>query len=263
MKKKLLTLALTATMAISTVISAFAADTISGGWWSAWTPGYEVKDSVEFDIEVKGGAENWNNVSAVFVNKATTGTKAPADEVGADYKEYAVVRADNWGWGGGDNLSVDGKAIEYTSDIQDAGNDGDTWDDFKAIMKDAHIDATVTKTATGIELKYAVTGANGQSFNYTAKTDVDTSAGLYVFFACDTSEVTVALADGAKEEATTDDEKKTEAKDDEKTTTKAPVTTKAPAEDKEDGMNPVVIVVIVVVAVVVVAGIVVATKKKN
>lgn len=259
MRKKLLTLAMAATMAVSTVISAFAdANTITGGWWTAWTPGYEVKDTLEFDIDVKGGSENWNNVSAVFVNGKTTGTAAPADEVGATYKEYAVVRADSWGWGGGDNKSLDGNDIVYTSDIVDTNANGDTWDEFKAIMADAHIDATVTKTATGVELVYEVKGANGESFKYTATTDVDTSEGLYVFFACDTSEVTVALAEDKKDDAADKKDDTADKKDD---STKA-TTTKAATED-EEGMNPVVIVVIVVVAVVVVGGIVVVTKKKN
>lgn len=190
MKKKFLTMAMAAVMVMGSAVNAMAATTISGAWWTAWTEGYEVKDSVEFDIEVKGGEANWNNVSAVFVNGQTTGTAAPADEV-EGYKEYAVIRADSWGWGGGDNLSVDGNAITYESTLTDANGDGNVWDEFLAIMADAHIDATVTKTATGIELVYAVTGANGASFDYTAKTDVDTSAGLYVFFVCDNSEVTV------------------------------------------------------------------------
>ena len=196
MRKKLLTMAMAAVMAMGSVVNVMAATTITGAWWTAWTEGYEVKDSVEFDIEVKGGEANWNNVSAVFVNGQTTGTVAPADEV-EGYKEYAVIRADSWGWGGGDNMSVDGNAITYESTLTDANADGNVWDEFLAIMADAHIDATITKTATGIELVYAVTGANGGSFNYTARTDVDTSAGLYVFFVCDNSEVTVAKVEGA------------------------------------------------------------------
>ncbi len=190
--KKFFAVAMATVMTLAMSVSAFAADTISGGWWTAWTPGYEVKDTVEFDIEVKGGAENWNNISAVFVNVATDGKTAPSADNFEGYKEYAVVRADSWGWGGGDNLSCDGKAIEYTSTLEDANASGDAWDEFKAVMADAHIDATVTKTATGFELKYDVKGANGTSYTYTAKTEADTSAGLYVFFVCDTSEVTVA-----------------------------------------------------------------------
>lgn len=196
MRKKLLTMAMAAVMAVGSVVNVMAATTITGAWWTAWTEGYEVKDSVEFDIEVKGGEANWNNVSAVFANGQTTGTVAPADEV-EGYKEYAVIRADSWGWGGGDNMSVDGNAITYESTLTDTNADGNVWDEFLAIMADAHIDATITKTATGIELVYAVTGANGGSFNYTARTDVDTSAGLYVFFVCDNSEVTVAKVEGA------------------------------------------------------------------
>jgi len=196
MRKKFLTMALAAVMVVGSTVNTMAATTISGAWWTAWTEGYEVKDSVEFDIDVKGGTSNWNNVSAVFANGQTTGTDAPAGEV-EGYKEYAVIRADSWGWGGGDNMSVDGNAITYETTLVDANADGEIWDEFLAIMADAHIDATITKTATGIELVYNVAGANGGSFTYTAKTDVDTSAGLYVFFVCDNSEVTVAKVDAS------------------------------------------------------------------
>ncbi|MBP3339237.1 MAG: hypothetical protein J6L69_07525 [Lachnospiraceae bacterium] len=216
MKKKLLTVALAATMVISSALSAFAADTITGAWWTAWTPGYEVTDTVEFDIDVKGGSANYQNLSAVFVNVATDGATTPSADNFEGYKEYAVVRADSWGWGGGDNKSVDGNAITYTTtwDSEDVfstenvnGDDKgaiDKWDDLVAVMKDAHIDAKISKTATGISLEYVVTGANGHGFTYTATTDVDTSAGLYVFFACDTSDVTVAKVEASADNNATD-----------------------------------------------------------
>ena len=243
MKKKLLTAALAATMVVGSTLSAMAAPVeISGGFWTAWTPGYEVKDgsTVEFDIDVKTTASaNWNGVVAVFVNKATTGTVAPKDEVGADYKEYAVIRTDSWGWGGGDNLSIDKKAIEYSTkhDTEDVfsttnvngDNEGviDKWDDFVSILKDAHIDAKVSKSGEDLTLNYVVTGKNGHGFTYEAKTKADTSAGCYVFFVCDNAEVTVTQVTGSN------------AGSSETTTTKAPAetTTEAPTSSikTEDG----------------------------
>ena len=200
MKKKFLTLALTASMVLGSAFSAFAT-TISGAWWTAWTEGYEIADgaTVEFDIDVKGGDLVWNNVAAVFVNSKTTGTQAPADEVGADYKEYAVIRGDNWGWGGGDNKSLSGGDITYEGGVADLGDA-----DFIATMKDCHIDATITRSGNDITMVYNGTGANGMTFTRTAKFSEDMSAGSYVFFVSDNAEVTVTKVEsGAPAEDTT------------------------------------------------------------
>ena len=69
MKKKFFAVALATTMTVSTVMTA-SAETISGAWWTSWSQGYEVADgeTVEFDMELKGGDAVWNNVAAVFVN---------------------------------------------------------------------------------------------------------------------------------------------------------------------------------------------------
>ena len=67
MKKKFFAVALATTMTVSTVMTA-SAETISGAWWTSWSQGYEVADgeTVEFDMELKGGDAVWNNVAAVF-----------------------------------------------------------------------------------------------------------------------------------------------------------------------------------------------------
>ena len=184
MKKKFFAVALATTMAVSTVMTA-SAETISGAWWTSWSQGYEVADgeTVEFDMELKGGDAVWNNVAAVFVNGKTTGTTAPADEV-AGYKEYAVVRGDNWGWGGGDNKTVDGNDISYQGGIADLGDA-----DFIATMKDAHLEVSVTREGNDIEYTYTAIGANGIETTRTVNFTSDLSEGCYVFFVSDGSTV--------------------------------------------------------------------------
>ncbi len=162
---------------------------LSGGWWTSWTPAYEISCKHEFDIDVKGGAEKWNNFSIVFINVETSGNVAPHTEI-QGYKEYALIRTDSWGWGGGDNKSLDGNPIVYNSTLTDINESGSTDDEFIATMADAHVDAVVQRTANGVKITYNVTGANGVTFTYTAETEVATE-DLYVFFACDGSEVTV------------------------------------------------------------------------
>lgn len=231
MKKKFFAVALATTMAVSTVMTA-SAETISGAWWTSWSQGYEVADgeTVEFDMELKGGDAVWNNVAAVFVNGKTTGTTAPADEV-AGYKEYAVVRGDNWGWGGGDNKTVDGNDISYQGGIADLGDA-----DFIATMKDAHLEVSVTREGNDIEYTYTAIGANGIETTRTVNFTSDLSEGCYVFFVSDGSTVDISLVEEDPSEDPTDDTKKddtTEAttKKEESTTAATSVKTEATATD--------------------------------
>ena len=228
MKKKFFAVALATTMTVSTVMTA-SAETISGAWWTSWSQGYEVADgeTVEFDMEIKGGNAPWNNVAAVFVNGKTTGTTAPADEV-AGYKEYAVVRGDNWGWGGGDNKTVDGNDISYQGGIADLGEA-----DFIATMKDAHLEVSVTREGNDIEYTYTAIGANGIETTRTVNFTSDLSEGCYVFFVSDGSTVDISLVEEDSSEDSTDDTKKddttkeTTTKKEESTTKKEESTTAA------------------------------------
>ena len=153
-------------------------------------------------MELKGGDAVWNNVAAVFVNGKTTGTTAPADEV-AGYKEYAVVRGDNWGWGGGDNKTVDGNDISYQGGIADLGDA-----DFIATMKDAHLEVSVTREGNDIEYTYTAIGANGIETTRTVNFTSDLSEGCYVFFVSDGSTVDISLVEEDPSEDPTDDTKK-------------------------------------------------------
>lgn len=288
MKRKLLAVMSTAVMSISMMFTALAdTNEISNeAWWDAWTPAYEIKDgaSIEFDIDVKGGAEVWSNVNAVFANVPTDGKTEPSADNYEGYQEYYVARGDNYGWGDA-SVTYDGGMASLD------GNDA-----FIAMMADAHLDITITKTGDTIVYKYDATGANGTTATRTATITADTSAGLYVFFTGDTgvsmkvstsetpalsgagsSNNTAAEKDTtvgettAKEEKTTAEnkkentEEKTTTKKDNtvKSTTKTQTSAKTDATENSGQTNPIVIVVIAVVAVVVVAGIIVATKKKD
>ena len=233
MKKKFFAVAMATTMALSTAMSASAA-TVEGAWWAQWTEGYELADgaTLEFDVTVKGGDAVWNNVAAVFANAKTTGTKAPADEVGSSYKEYAVVRGDNWGWGGGDNKTVDGNDISYQGGIADLGEA-----DFIATMKDAHLEVSITREGNDIEYTYTAIGANGIETTRTVNFTSDLSEGCYVFFVSDGSTVDISLVEEDSSEDSTDDTKKddttkeTTTKKEESTTAATSVKTEATATD--------------------------------
>ena len=276
MKKKFFAVALATTMAVSTVMTA-SAETISGAWWTSWSQGYEVADgeTVEFDMELKGGDAVWNNVAAVFVNGKTTGTTAPADEV-AGYKEYAVVRGDNWGWGGGDNKSVDGSDITYEGGIADEALGGDAG--FVAMMKDAKLAVTITRSGNDVTYTYKATGANGSATTRTAKFSANMGNGCYVFFVPDTSTVTVdkkaaadagttAAADTKKDNNATTAAAPADKKDNAATTAAAAdkkdntATTKAATKTSPKTGDVAPIAALGAVAVVACAGVVVSRKK--
>jgi hypothetical protein len=114
------------------------------------------------------------------------------------YKEYAVILPDFHGWGGGDEKTLSGCDITYTSDLQDKNESGSKLDEVIDSMKNAHIDATFTKDGDTVSLNYVITSTTGESYNYTASfTGEDTSEGLYVFFVQDNSDVTVTLKQDA------------------------------------------------------------------
>ena len=201
MKKKFFAVALATTMALSTALTANAAS-ISGGWWTAWTEGYELKDSLEFDIDVKGGDAVWNSFAAVFTNSKITGSKVPAEEVGESYKEYAVIRGDNCGWGNGEafsNKALGGGDITYEGGNVEIGDE-----EFIAIMKDCHVDVTITKNNNDVTMVYDINGANGKNVKRTAKFTSDMSDGVYVFFSPDGAEITVTPVDNPTPNPTPD-----------------------------------------------------------
>lgn len=158
---------------------------VTGGWWQAWTKGYELKDNSiqKFTLDVKGGNEVWNNFAAVFVNGETDGVRAPADCV-AEYKEYGVIRGDNHAWG---------SEVEPIADKVkwDMGSDNA---DLIAVMKNATVDVIVRRT--GDKIVYTYKAKNGDlTYDRVATFTHAVEVPTYVFFACDTSTVKVTKGD--------------------------------------------------------------------
>lgn len=110
MRKKLLTLALSATMIIANVVTSFAATKdldCTGGWWTAHSEGYEVDaDGLTVTFHAKSVdtiTGNWNGPSLVFygADEKFTGEWTPNADTGVminntavGYTEYVVVRTD-------------------------------------------------------------------------------------------------------------------------------------------------------------------------
>ena len=122
----------------------------STGWWTAHSETVKVAEGESKKVtfyNFTNGVENWFNFLVVLQNVADA--HGAADN--ADYKEYAVVRADNWGWGAG----YDGIATP-TSNWN--------WDTFKSDMNGAKVDLTVTNNGDTADIIANVTTEKGKSY---------------------------------------------------------------------------------------------------
>ena len=86
------------------------------------------------------GANNWNNFCVVLTRE--------------DDSEYAVVRADNFGWG----ASYEGNANLVTE-----GTQGD-WATWLAAMDDAMVTVSVTNNGGSADINIVMEGNNGQTY---------------------------------------------------------------------------------------------------
>lgn len=211
MKKKFLAIALAAAMAL-TVAPAMPANTtvaeaaetkvinidktignedLTSGFWTAFSDLYKIEDggSYTFNFDVYGGAEAWNNFFMAFTNENALNV---LNETSANYKEFAVVRADSWGWGGGDNLALNGTPITYSNTLVDTT---ENWvSALIEIMKKATVSLNVTRTGDDIAIVADVKGKEDETkaftykANFTAGYEDGTSAtDIYMAIGVDTS----------------------------------------------------------------------------
>ncbi len=124
----------------------------SQGWWTTHSEPVKVEAGESVNVKFRNytsGAANWNNYLVVLQNVA----KVHSAEGDANYKEYAVVRADNYGWGAG----YDG--IVTTETNQDAD-----WTTWLADMNGAFVDLTITNNGTTADIVANVTAPNGNTY---------------------------------------------------------------------------------------------------
>ncbi len=145
---------------------------LAGGFWMDWTDAYELKDGDSKTVEMTNfgsGANNWENYVLAFTNTQTKGHSAPADQ-SADYAEYAVLRADAYGWG----------------DASYAAEFSTSWDDWAAwlkMMKNAKVKMVIKRDGGTITVDTTFTGADGTEYTESAKvTSTLTAADPCYFF---------------------------------------------------------------------------------
>lgn len=149
---------------VTTTGTVVGATDCSTGFWTEFSEVTEVPSgesvTVNF-VNYTSGLENWHNFVVVLQNVAD----AHSADDNADYKEYGVMRADNFGWGGG----YDG--------IATAECDWN-WDTFKADMDGANVELTITNNGDTADVKAVVTTAGGTVYNQ-SYTGVAVDGDLY------------------------------------------------------------------------------------
>ena len=159
--------AFTETVVVPTPLVLGAEDN-SSGWWSAHTDNIKVEPKetkvVNF-TNYSSGANNWNNF-VIVLNKA-------------NLAEYAVVRADNFGWGAG----YDGNANLKTS-----GGQAD-WGAWLAAMNGAKCTVQIANNGDGTaDVKAVMHGTDGVDYiqDYIGINTIDPD-DLYFRFTVDSS----------------------------------------------------------------------------
>jgi len=119
----------------------------STGWWTAHSNPVKVEEGTTEYVTFRNytsGQNNWNNFLVVLQNVAND--HAATDTNG--YKEYAVLRADNYGWGAG----YDGIVTPECDYV---------WDTYTSDMSGALVTVAVTNNGTTADVVATVTTTNG------------------------------------------------------------------------------------------------------
>lgn len=133
------------------------------GWWQQFSDIYEVKEgetvSKTFINYHPAMCSNWNNFIVVLqaVGQGHANDPAIHADVNPDYKEYAVLRADNWGWNSvadTSNLAALGWTLESNWD----------WGKFLDVMQGATVTVSVTNNGTTADVVCDVTAADGSTY---------------------------------------------------------------------------------------------------
>lgn len=149
------------------------------GFWTAFTDDVRLEQGKTYQIPLTnyGGASNWNNFVIILRNGIPQGQDG--------YYEYAILRADNWGWGTG---FAGEESDAYFDKSMEEGRDWATW--LKAMSR-AQCTITIVPNNTTVDVRITMVGADGKTYtqnylNIDNKIDPD---NLYLSFTVDNSHV--------------------------------------------------------------------------
>ncbi len=131
-----------------TLLGSLACDS---AFWTEFSDVVEVPEGESVTVNFKNytdGLANWDNFLVVLQNVAD----AHSADDNADYAEYAVLRADNFGWGAGyDNIAT--AECDWN------------WDTFTTDINGADVELTITNNGDTADVVAVVTTADGKTYN--------------------------------------------------------------------------------------------------
>ena len=143
-------------------------------WWTEFTDDIKAEAEKAYQIQFLnyGGSSNWNNFVLILRNEAK------------DY-EYAVLRADNWGWGTG--YAGEESDAHFTKKMENADRDWAAW---RKAMNLAKCTMNIYNYGDGTaDVKITMLGSDGNTYTqeYTGiSVDKD---NLYFAFTVDNSHI--------------------------------------------------------------------------
>lgn len=135
---------------VATTGTVVGATDCSTAFWGAHSETWEVAEGESVSKTFKNYSStlnNWNNFVVVLQNVAD----AHSADDNAEYAEYGVVRADNYGWGAGyDNIAT--AECDYN------------WDTFTTDLDRSDVTVTVTNNGSTADVVAEVTTAEGKTY---------------------------------------------------------------------------------------------------
>lgn len=157
-------------------IQAVGKNDYTQGWWTTFSDIHEVKAGETKTFTFKNyhtnlSYANWNNGAVILQNTSkghsVTGTENGIDPVDG-YKEYAVVRLDNFGWGSG----YDNKAVPECDW---------NWDAFKDATHGATVECAITNHGTTADIVMTITALDGTVYHQSYK-NIAVDGDVYACF---------------------------------------------------------------------------------
>ncbi len=160
--------------------TAVGATDCSTAFWGAHSDTWEVAEGETVSktfVNYHGSeAANWNNFVVILQNVAD----AHSADDNADYVEYGVVRADNYGWSGEKNTLDNADELGWT--LESNWN----WDSFIEDMQGATVVVSVTNNGDTADVVCDVTTASGETYQQ-KYAGIEVSGDLYFCLTVDGS----------------------------------------------------------------------------
>ena len=174
----------TTTVVISTAIA--GAEDCSSGWWTAFSDYFEIPSNKLLHLEFvnhSSKANNWNNWNLCVAN----GKERDQD----GYKEYFVIRADNYGWDGtmsGTDERYKYDAAMLKTDYAEVIGGEDFWSVFREIVDGAKVEMDIDHSSTGVLfVNVKMTCPDGTVLNCEYQNGVSATESVNAFIVCDGS----------------------------------------------------------------------------